>query len=135
MKQKRWLVLSLWVAALSGFVSLYAKGHEEVGPYQLIATISIPGFGNGFDISWVDSRIGNPWSQAGVRTTPVVLGHPFAKDPSEMSLVEWDQPVQALPTHRADQSPTKKAFACGVRTGVLSTRRLIEAIARSTSAA
>ena len=34
----------------------------------------------------------------------IVVRHPFAKDPSEMSLVEWDQPVQALPTHRADQS-------------------------------
>ena len=28
-----------------------------------------------------------------MRTTPVVVGHPFAQDPSEMSFGEGDQPV------------------------------------------
>ncbi len=37
-------------------VSVYAKDHDELGPYRLIATVSIPGFGNGFDISWVDAE-------------------------------------------------------------------------------
>jgi hypothetical protein len=49
----------------------------------------------------------DPGAQAGMRTPPVVVSHPFAKDPSELALVEWDQPVQTLPTHRADQSLTE----------------------------
>src|SRR5258706_16375477 len=60
MKQKRGLALSLLlvVVALSVFATVYAKDHDEVVSYKLIATISIPGFGNGFDISWVDSEAG-----------------------------------------------------------------------------
>jgi hypothetical protein len=38
----------------------------------------------------------------------VIVRHPFAKYPSEMSLVDGDQPVQTLPTHRADQSFAKR---------------------------
>ena len=53
-------------------------------------------------------RFGQPmWnarSQAGVWTTSVIVGHPFAKNPSEMCLVNRDQPIETLPTHRADQS-------------------------------
>ncbi len=64
----------------------------------------------------------------------MIVRDPFAKDPSEMSLVEGDQPVQTLPPYRADQA-LAKAFACGVRTVVFSTRRPIDVIARSTSAA
>ncbi len=45
--------------------------------------------------------------------------------------MDGDQPIQTLPTQRADQS-LQNALACGVRTGVLSTCRLIDAIARST---
>jgi hypothetical protein len=30
-------------------------------------------------------RIRNTRSQAGMRTTPIIVGHPFAKNPSEMS--------------------------------------------------
>ncbi len=73
-------------------------------------------------------------AQTGMRAPAIVVRYPCAKDPSEMSLVEGDQPVQTLPTHRADQLLTE-----GVRlrspTGVLSTRRPIDAIARSTPAA
>jgi hypothetical protein len=69
-----------------------------------------------------------------MQPTPVVMGHPFAKDPAEMSLVERDQPVQALPTHCAAQSLTK-----GVRLPrphvCLEHSRPIDAIARSKSAA
>ena len=35
-----------------------AKEHDELGPYRLLTTISIPGFATGFDISWVDSDAG-----------------------------------------------------------------------------
>ncbi len=45
-----------------------------------------------------------------MRAPTIVVRDPFAKDPSEMALVEWDQPVQTLPPHRADQ-----ALAKGVR--------------------
>ena len=41
------------LALVAGAVS-FAK--EELGPYQLLTTISIPGnLSGGFDISWVDS--------------------------------------------------------------------------------
>jgi hypothetical protein len=79
-------------------------------------------------------RIGNPGSQAGMWAAPVIVDHPVAKNPSEMSLVNGDQPVQTLPTHRADQS-FANALACGVHTGVFSTCRAVDAIARSTVAA
>jgi hypothetical protein len=55
----------------------------------------------------VRHRIGNPRSQAGVGTTPIVVGHPFTKDPSEMSLVDGDEPVETLAAHRTDQSFTE----------------------------
>src|SRR6266849_10804881 len=45
-----------------------------------------------------------------MRTTAMVVRDPLAKDPSEMSLVEGEQPVQTLPPYRADQ-----ALAKGVR--------------------
>ena len=55
-QQHRW-TLALVVVALSIVVGVRAKDHDDdLGPYRLIATVSIPGFGNGFDISWVDSE-------------------------------------------------------------------------------
>jgi hypothetical protein len=39
----------------------------------------------------------NPRSQAGGWTTAVMVGYPFAKDRSEVSLVDRDRPVQTLP--------------------------------------
>ena len=50
----RW-ALVLVVAAVSVVVSVHAKDSEDNGAYRLITTVLIPGFGNGFDISWVDS--------------------------------------------------------------------------------
>jgi hypothetical protein len=54
-------------------------------------------------------RTGNPGSQTGMGTTPVVVTHPFAKDPSEMSLKDGDQPVDG-------------EFSATLRTGVDRTR-------------
>src|SRR5262252_5890316 len=51
----RW-ALVLVVAAVSVVVSVHAKDSEDNGAYRLITTVLIPGFGNGFDISWVDSE-------------------------------------------------------------------------------
>ena len=57
MKQRRaFLIPALAVVALLAFTTVRAKDRDENRPYTLIATISIPGFGNGFDISWVDSE-------------------------------------------------------------------------------
>jgi DNA-binding beta-propeller fold protein YncE len=50
---KRWMPALALMLAVVTFA--YAKEREELGPYRLLTTISIPGFGNGFDISWVDS--------------------------------------------------------------------------------
>jgi len=51
----RWAFV-LVVAAVSVVVSVHAKDSEDNGAYRLITTVLIPGFGNGFDISWVDSE-------------------------------------------------------------------------------
>src|SRR5713226_9946684 len=40
-------------------------------------------------------------------TPAMVVRDPFAQDPSEMSLVKGDQPVQTLPPYRADQTLAK----------------------------
>jgi DNA-binding beta-propeller fold protein YncE len=58
MKQLCKSALALVVVALSVVVGIHAKDADEIGPYRLITTILIPGFGNGFDISWVDSEAG-----------------------------------------------------------------------------
>jgi hypothetical protein len=78
-------------------------------------------------------RMWNTRSQAGVWTTSVVVGHPFTKDSSEMCLMHRDQPVETLPTHRADQSLTEGVGLWCPR-GVLSTWRPIDLIAWSTVA-
>ena len=57
----------------------------------------------------VGRRMWNARSQAGVWTTSVIVLHPFTKDPSEVFLVQRDQPIETLATYRADQS-----FAEGV---------------------
>src|SRR5712675_429171 len=57
MSQKKRRVSMLAVASILAVMTLaYASEHGEIGPYRLLTTISIPGFGNGFDISWVDSE-------------------------------------------------------------------------------
>ena len=76
----------------------------------------------------VGHRLWNARSQAGVWTTSIVVGHPFTKHPSEMGLVHRDQPIETLPTNRADQSLAERV-RLGVRAGVFSTCRPIELIA------
>ena len=50
----------------------------------------------GHELVAFEQWIGNPGSEAGVWPTPVIVGHPCAKDQSKMSLVDRDQPVQTL---------------------------------------
>ena len=101
MKKNRWLVLSLLVAALSAITSLHAKDHakdhEEVGPYRLIATLSIPGFGNGFDISWVDSEAGRYYlaNRGNATAVPPVAAHIDVIDTRRLKLLD------PLPVHAA----------------------------------
>ena len=66
------------------------------------ATVFGEAMTRGRDLLPFGQRIGNPGPQAGMWAAPVIVGHPFAKNPSEMSLMDGDQPVQTLPTHRAD---------------------------------
>jgi hypothetical protein len=44
-QQHRW-TLPLLVVAVSVVVGVHAKDHDELGPYRLITTVLIPGFGN-----------------------------------------------------------------------------------------
>jgi hypothetical protein len=62
--------------------------------------------------------IGDAGSQTGVWATAVIVGRPFAKDPPEMFLVDQDQPIQTLPTHRADQSLAERVGLRGPRWGL-----------------
>jgi hypothetical protein len=43
-----------------------------------------------------------------MRTASVVVGHPFAKNPSQVTFVERIQPVQTFPPYRADHSLTER---------------------------
>jgi DNA-binding beta-propeller fold protein YncE len=97
MKQNRWLVMFLLAAALSLITSVYAKDHEDVGPYKLIATISIPGFGNGFDISWVDSEAGRYYlaNRGNATAVPPVAAHIDVIDTRRLKLLD------PLPVHAA----------------------------------
>ena len=99
MKQKRGLALSLllFVAALSVFATVYAKDHDEVVSYKLIATISIPGFGNGFDISWVDSEASRYYlaNRGNAAAVPPVAAHIDVIDTRRLKLLD------PLPVHAA----------------------------------
>ncbi|HZF72545.1 MAG TPA: hypothetical protein VEZ51_03890 [Gemmatimonadaceae bacterium] len=98
MKQKRRFVLA-WsvVGALTVFAVVHAKDREEFGPYKLIATISIPGFGNGFDISWVDSEAGRYYlaNRGNPTATPPVAAHIDVIDTRRLKLLD------PLPVHAA----------------------------------
>jgi DNA-binding beta-propeller fold protein YncE len=72
-QQHRWM-LALVVVALSIVVGVRAKDHDDLGSYQLITTVLIPGFGNGFDISWVDSEASRYYlaDRGNTAVTPIV---------------------------------------------------------------
>jgi hypothetical protein len=55
-------------------------------------------------------RIRNPGSKAQMRTTSIVMNHPFSDESPHLSLAQGNQPVQTLPPQTADQ-----AFAVSVR--------------------
>ena len=98
MKQKRRFVFAFSVlGALAVFAIVHAKDSDESGPYQLIATISIPGFGNGFDISWVDSEAGRYYlaNRGNPTTTPPVSAHIDVIDTRRLKLLD------PLPVHVA----------------------------------
>jgi DNA-binding beta-propeller fold protein YncE len=74
-----------------------AKDRDEVGPYRLIATISIPGFGNGFDISWVDAKASRYYlaNRGNAAAVPPVAAHIDVIDTRRLVL------LQPLPVHAA----------------------------------
>ena len=55
---KRWMPALAITAMLACVAFTYAKERNELGAHKLLTTISIRGFGNGFDISWADSEAG-----------------------------------------------------------------------------
>jgi DNA-binding beta-propeller fold protein YncE len=69
----RW-TLAFVVVALAVVVGVRAKDHDDLGPYRLVTTVLIPGFGNGFDISWVDSEASRYYlaDRGNTAVTPVV---------------------------------------------------------------
>ena len=99
---------SLAIAFLSGYAAWRARQYSWCSPPRIGVAITSVCSGEamtvGHDVVACGRRISNARSQAGVWPTAVIVGYPFAKDPSEMSLVDRDQPIQTLPTHCADQS-------------------------------
>jgi DNA-binding beta-propeller fold protein YncE len=75
----------------------YAKEHDELGPYKLLATISIPGFGNGFDISWVDAEASRYYlaNRGNAAAVPPVAAHIDVIDTRRLQLLD------PLPVHAA----------------------------------
>ena len=75
----------------------YAKEHDELGPYKLLATISIPGFGNGFDISWVDAEASRYYlaNRGNAAAVPPVAAHIDVIDTRRLKLLD------PLPVHAA----------------------------------
>jgi DNA-binding beta-propeller fold protein YncE len=96
MTQNRRFILA-WsvVGALAVLAIVHAKDREEFGPYKLIATISIPGFGNGFDISWVDSEASRYYlaNRGNATAVPPVPAHIDVIDTRRLKLLD------PLPVH------------------------------------
>ena len=81
----------------------------------------------------VRHQMGNPWSKAGVRTTPIVTSQPLTKDPSVMFLVEGIS--QSRHSRRImPSSRLPNALPSGVRTESLRTCRPIDATRARSSA-
>jgi hypothetical protein len=94
MQQKHRWTLALVVIALAVVVAS-AKDHEELGPYRLITTVLIPGFGNGFDISWVDSEASRYYlaDRGNTTVTPAIPPRIDIIDTRSLKLLE------PIPTH------------------------------------
>jgi len=95
-QQHRW-TLALVVVALSVVVGVRAKDHDDFGPYRLIQTVLIPGFGNGFDISWVDSEASRYYlaDRGNAAVTPVIPPRIDVIDTRSLKLLD------PLPVHAA----------------------------------
>jgi hypothetical protein len=72
----------------------YAKEHDELGPYKLLATISIPGFGNGFE-SAESIRGGCYYLANRNAAVPTVAAHIDVIDTRRLKLLD------PLPVHAA----------------------------------
>jgi hypothetical protein len=48
-------------------------------------------------------RVGNTGTEAGVRSTLIVVNHPLSQDEPQIPFIQHDQPIQALSPNRADQ--------------------------------
>src|SRR2546427_8861215 len=98
MKQRRAVLIpTLAVVAGITFTTIHAKDREANSPYKLVATISIPGFGNGFDISWVDSEAGRYYlaDRGNATATPPVPPRIDVIDTRRLTLLD------PLPVHAA----------------------------------
>ena len=91
-----------------GHAARRARRYSWCRPPRIGVAITSDVFGKamtgGRELIRVGHRLWNARSQAGVWTTSIVVGHPFTKNAPEMSLVHRDQPIETLPTYRADQS-------------------------------
>jgi DNA-binding beta-propeller fold protein YncE len=84
------------VLALALFASARAdEDHDQLGPYKLIATITPPGFGTGFDISWVDSEAGRYYlaDRGNATAVPPVPPHIDVIDTRTLTLLD---PIHVL---------------------------------------
>jgi len=97
MQQQHWWTFAFVVVALSIVVGVRAKDHDELGPYRLITTVSIPGFGNGFDISWVDSEASRYYlaDRGNTAVSPVIPPRIDVIDTRSLKLLD------PLPVHAA----------------------------------
>jgi hypothetical protein len=97
MQQQHRRMAALVVVALSIVVGVHAKDHEDLGPYRLISTVLIPGFGNGFDISWVDSEASRYYlaDRGNTAVNPVVPPRIDVIDTRSLKLLD------PLPVHAA----------------------------------
>jgi DNA-binding beta-propeller fold protein YncE len=96
MRKQQWAV-ALGVVTLSLIVGVRAKDSDELGPYRLIQTVLIPGFGNGFDISWVDSEASRYYlaDRGNTTVTPVIAPRIDVIDTRSLKLLD------PLPVHAA----------------------------------
>ena len=87
--RKRWMSALAVPPMLALVAFAYAKEHDELSPYTLLTTISIPGFGNGFDISWVDSEASRYYlaNRGNAAAVPPVVAHIDVIDTRRLKLL------------------------------------------------